>query len=63
MHLLYLPLARLVQEYVTQRTTNINLVIEGMLKLARRRPIHEVQEVVGAQAVLTTGSAERATAS
>ena len=29
-----------------ERSENINLVIEGMLKLARRRPIHEVQQLV-----------------
>lgn len=61
-HLVYLPLARLVNEYVTQRAANINLVIEGMLKLSRKRPIHEVQEVVGASAATTTGSVERAPA-
>lgn len=46
-HLLYLPLARLVRDAAQQRTENLNLVVEGMLKLARRRPIHEVQQLVG----------------
>lgn len=46
-HILYLPLARLVADHAEQRTENINLVVEAMLKLARRRPLHEVQELVG----------------
>ena len=46
-HLLYLPLARMVRDAAQQRTENLNLVVEGMLKLARRRPIHEVQQIVG----------------
>ena len=47
-HLLYLPLARLVRDHGEQRSQNINLVIEGMLKLARRRPINEIRDVIGA---------------
>mgnify|MGYP006282072979 CR=1 FL=1 len=46
-HLLYLPLARLVRDQGEQRTENINLVIEGMLKLARRRPLNEIRDVMG----------------
>lgn len=46
-HLLYLPLARLVADHMSQRAENINLVVEAMLKLARRRPLHEVQELAG----------------
>ncbi len=49
-NLLYLPLSRLVGNYISKRTTNMNLIVEGMLKLARRRPIHEVQEVMGSKA-------------
>lgn len=45
-NLLYLPLSRLVGNYIVKRTINMNLTIEGMLKLARRRPIHEVQDVL-----------------
>ena len=46
-HLLYLPLARLVADHGEQRSENINLVIEGMLKLARRRPLNEIRDVMG----------------
>lgn len=46
-HLFYLPIARFVAEHARQRTENINLVIEGMLKLSRKRPLHEVQEIIG----------------
>lgn len=46
-HIVYLPLARLVRDHGSQRTENINLVIEGMLKLARRRPLGEVRDVMG----------------
>ncbi|MEM1350589.1 MAG: MotA/TolQ/ExbB proton channel family protein, partial [Myxococcota bacterium] len=46
-HLLYLPLARMVAAQAAERTENMNLVIEGMLKLARKRPIHEVQQLIG----------------
>jgi chemotaxis protein MotA len=45
-HLLYLPLARLVADHGEQRSGNITLVIEGMLKLARRRPLTELRDVV-----------------
>ena len=46
-HLLYLPFARMIASQGSERAENINLIIEGMLKLARRRPIHEVQQLVG----------------
>lgn len=46
-HLLYLPLARLVADHAQRRAENINLVVEAMLKMSRRRPLHEVQELVG----------------
>lgn len=46
-HLLYLPLSRMISNQGAERAENLNLVIEGMLKLARRRPIHEVQQLVG----------------
>jgi chemotaxis protein MotA len=47
-HLVYLPLARLVADYGSQRTENMNLVIEGMLKLARYRPLTEIRDVIRA---------------
>ncbi|MFP4599693.1 MAG: motility protein A [Persicimonas sp.] len=56
-HLLYLPLARLVSDFGAQRAENINLTVDAMLKLARRRPLHEVQELIG-----TANSPEKATA-
>lgn len=46
-HLIYLPLARLVADYAGQRADNINLTVDAMLKLARRRPLFELQELVG----------------
>lgn len=62
-HLLYLPLARLVADHAEQRAENINLVVEGMLKLARRRPLHEVQELVGvSNGVAADVATEKATA-
>ncbi len=62
-HLLYLPLARLVADHAQQRADNINLVVEGMLKLARRRPLHEVQELMGvSNGVAPDVAAEKATA-
>jgi chemotaxis protein MotA len=47
-HLLYLPLARLVADRGAQRAENLNLIVDGMLKIARRRPLHEVQQIIGA---------------
>jgi len=61
-HLLYLPLARLVADHAQSRAANINLVVEGMLKLARKRPLHEVQELVGAPASAAVAPSEKATA-
>jgi chemotaxis protein MotA len=55
-HLLYLPLARLVADYGVQRSQNINMVIDGMLKLSRRRPIHEVQQMLGVEPSAVDGS-------
>lgn len=46
-HLLYLPLARMIANQGQERSENLNLMIEGMLKLSRRRPIHEIQQLVG----------------
>ncbi|MBA2664031.1 MAG: MotA/TolQ/ExbB proton channel family protein [Bradymonadaceae bacterium] len=46
-HLLYLPLSRIVADRGNQRAENLSLIVEGMLKLARRRPIHEVEQVFG----------------
>lgn len=46
-HLLYLPLSRLIADRRAQRAENLNLVADTMLKIARRRPIHEIREVVG----------------
>ena len=48
-HLLYLPLSRLVADHAKSRAANINLVAEAMMKLNRRRPLHEVQEVLGVE--------------
>lgn len=61
-HLLYLPLARLVSDHAQSRAANINLVVEAMLKLSRRRPLHEVQELVGAQSTIASPSGEKVTA-
>ena len=45
-HLIYLPLARMIAAQGAERAENINLLVEGMLKLSRKRPIHEVQQLV-----------------
>lgn len=45
-HLLYLPIARMIRSQGDERAENLNLIIEAMLKLARRRPLHEVQQMV-----------------
>jgi chemotaxis protein MotA len=55
-HLLYLPLARLAADYGAQRAENINMVVDAMLKLARRRPLYELQDLVGVGA---DGATER----
>lgn len=61
-HLFYLPLSRMVADYGSKRTENLNLVIEGMLKLARRRPLNEIQDVIGVDgqsgAVAAEGAAQ-----
>ena len=61
-HLLYLPLARLAADHARSRAANINLVVEAMLKLSRKRPIHEVQELVGATAPAAMTQTEKAPA-
>lgn len=45
-HLFYLPLAKMIAAQGAERAENINLIVEGMLKLARKRPLHEVQQLV-----------------
>ncbi|MFW5968519.1 MAG: motility protein A [Persicimonas sp.] len=55
-HLLYLPLARLVADHGAQRAENINMVLDGMLKLARRRPLYELQEVVAREPSAESGN-------
>jgi len=47
-HMVYLPLARMISEHGALRAENLNLTIEGMLKLARRRPLHELQKMTEA---------------
>jgi len=47
-HVVYLPLARMISEHGALRAENLNLTIEGMLKLARRRPLHELQKMTEA---------------
>lgn len=61
-HLLYLPLSRFVADHAQSRAANINLIVEAMLKLSRRRPLHEVQELVGAQAIAMAPANEKVTA-
>jgi chemotaxis protein MotA len=56
-HMLYLPLARMCSEHAALRAENLNLLIEGMLKLARRRPIHELQQLTGESPELIDRSA------
>jgi chemotaxis protein MotA len=48
-HVIYLPLARMIAEHGSLRAENLNLIIEGMLKLSRRRPIHELQKLTDAE--------------
>ena len=48
-HVLYLPIARMIAEHGSLRAENLNLIIEGMLKLSRRRPIHELQKLTEAE--------------
>jgi chemotaxis protein MotA len=44
-HGLYLPIARMIAETGALRADNLNLTIECMTKLAKRRPIHEIQQL------------------
>ena len=44
-HIIYLPIARMIAEHGALRAENLNLLTEGMLKLARRRPVHELQQL------------------
>lgn len=55
-HLVYLPLSRLIADYGARRAENLGLVADGMLKIARRRPLHELSDVVGAQVDLSAGA-------
>lgn len=55
-HLLYLPLARLITDRRTQRAENLNLIADTMLKLARHRPLHEIQQLVTDGTNPTTGA-------
>lgn len=47
-HLLYLPLARLIAHHQTQRAETLNIIADTMLKIARQRPLHEIQKAAGA---------------
>ena len=44
-HIIYLPIARMIAEHGALRAENLNLLTEGMMKLARRRPVHELQQL------------------
>ncbi len=44
-HLVYLPLARIINDYASSRAQNLNLVTDAMMKIVRRRPMHEIQDV------------------
>lgn len=57
-HLVYLPIARLIADRRAQRAENLNLVAETMLKIARRRPLHEIQNIVGSDRAHTSGGAD-----
>lgn len=48
-HLLYLPLSRMIADRRAQRAENLNLIADTMVKIARRRPLHEIQQAVGAE--------------
>lgn len=47
-HLLYLPVSRMIADRRAQRAENLNLIADTMVKIARRRPLHEIQNAVGA---------------
>jgi chemotaxis protein MotA len=55
-HLLYLPIARLIADRRAQRAENLNLVAETMLKIARRRPLHEIQQIIGQEGTPIPGA-------
>ena len=57
-HLFYLPIARLIGDRRAQRAENLNLVADTMLKIARRRPLHEIQKIVGANDRSRPGGAD-----
>ncbi len=57
-HLLYLPIARLIADRRSQRAENLNLVAETMLKIARRRPLHEIQQIVGKEGARAINGAD-----
>lgn len=46
-HLLYLPLARLIGDRRVQRAETLNIIADTMLKIARQRPLHEIQKAAG----------------
>ncbi len=48
-HLFYLPLARLVAQQAARHAENMQLVLDGLIRVAERRPLHELQEVVGVE--------------
>lgn len=55
-HLLYLPIARLISDRRSQRAENLNLIADTMLKIARQRPLHEIQQLVGDDALSSAGA-------
>ena len=58
-HLIYLPVSRLIGDRRAQRAENLNLVADIMAKIARRRPLHEIREVVGEGAALAGADGSR----
>lgn len=59
-HLVYLPLSRMIADYGARRAENLSMIADGMMKIARRRPLHELSDVVGAdlnvQALASSGN-------
>ncbi len=55
-HLLYLPIARLISDRRAQRAENLNLIADTMLKIARHRPLHEIQQLVSNGSVGSGGA-------
>lgn len=45
-HVIFLPLSRLMAEFGQGRAETMQLVTNGMLKLARQRPVHELEQVL-----------------